>query len=185
VIITSPIFARLAGLVVVAVLLELSFFSRIPMLGTVPAVLPVVVVVLGLLGGAVIGASSGFGAGLLVDAALGGILGVTSLALMAAGYLAGRWRETYDIVSTLVPPILTGVLTGVASMTMLAIHLTLGIDASISVLAVREPIAQALMGGLLATGLFPLTKWILRPALVDDVRRRSGRRPAPSMLGTP
>ena len=37
---------------------------------------------------------------------LGGTLGVSSLSLMAAGYLAGRWRESYDIVSSLVPPLL-------------------------------------------------------------------------------
>ena len=75
-IVTPPILARLAAVVFVAVLLELAFFSSIPLLGTVPVIVPVVVVALGLLGGAVPGAVSGFAAGLLLDASLGGTLGV-------------------------------------------------------------------------------------------------------------
>ena len=92
-------------------LLQLGFFSQVPLLGSVANLVPVVVVALGLLGGAVTGAVAGFAAGLLIDVMIGGTLGVASLSLMAAGYLAGRWREGYDIVSSLVPPLLTGALT--------------------------------------------------------------------------
>jgi rod shape-determining protein MreD len=139
-------------------------------------VLPVVIVCLGLLGGAVTGAVSGFAAGLLVDLALGDTLGVSSLSLMAAGYLAGRWRESYEIASSLVPPLIAGALTGVAAAVYGALHLTLGVDAPVSLLIFREVIVQALLGMLFAIPIFPLIRRILRPALVDEQRTARRRR---------
>lgn len=181
-IVTRPIFARLAALVFGAVLLQLAFFSQVPMLGSVANLVPVVVVALGLLGGAVTGSVAGFAAGLLLDTMLGGTPGVASLSLMAAGYLAGRWREGYDIVSSLVPPLLTGALTGIAAATYAVLQLTLGIDAQVSALAIREVFVQALLGLLLAVPFYPLVRRILRPALVEDTGRSRGR-VSPRLLG--
>ena len=179
-IVTRSIFLRLAAIVFGAVLLQLAFFSQVPLLGSVAYLVPVVVVALGLLGGAVTGGVAGFAAGLLLDTMLGGILGVASLSLMAAGYLAGRWREGYDIVSSLIPPLLTGALTGVAAAAYAVLQLTLGIDAQISALAIREVFVQALLGMLLAVPSYPLVRRILRPALVEDTGRRSSRARASS-----
>jgi rod shape-determining protein MreD len=183
VILTPPIVARIVALVVLAVILQLTFFSGIPLLGSVANVVPVVVVALGLLGGAVTGGVCGFAAGLLLDGMLGGTLGVTSLALMAVGYLAGRWREGYDIVSSLVPPLLTGALAGLAAVAYGSMQLTLGIDAPVSVQILREVFAQAVLGALLAVPIFPLIRRILRPALVDDASRVRAR-VSPSLLGS-
>lgn len=174
-IVTPRILLRLTLIVFLAVLIQLAFFSRVPLLGSVANLVPVVVVALGLLGGAVTGAVSGFAAGLLLDAMLGGILGIASLSLMAAGYLAGRWREGYDIVSSLVPPLLTGALCGVAALVYAALQLTLGVEAAVSVLALREIVVQALLGILLAVPFFPLIRRVLRPALVDDASRPRAR----------
>jgi hypothetical protein len=64
-------------------------------------------------------------------------------------------------------------------------QLTLGIDAQVSALVIREIIVQALLGAALAVPFFPLIRRILRPALIDDALRarvRSGagaRRPGP------
>ena len=174
-IVTPRILLRLAAIVFFTVLLQVAFFSQIPLLGSVPYVVPVVVVALGLLGGAVTGAVCGFAAGILGDIMLGGTLGVGSLALMAAGYGAGRWREGYDIVSSLVPPLLTGALTGVTALAYGAMQLTLGVDATVSPLVVREIVVQALLGALLAIPVFPLIRRILRPALVDDSTRARAR----------
>lgn len=180
---TPRIVVGVALMVFVAVLMQLSLFSQMPLLGSVANVVPVVVICLGLLGGAVPGTVAGFSAGLLMDATLGATLGVTSLSLMAAGYLAGRWREGYDIVSSLVPPLLAGALTGVAVAVYAGIQLMLGVDAAISLLVLREIAVQAVLGGLLAAGLYPLMRRLLRPALVDDARspRRRGAR---GMLGS-
>ena len=58
---------------------------------------PVVIVCLGLLGGGVVGAVCGFFAGLLLDSLLLQTLGVSSLVLLSIGYLAGRYREGFEI----------------------------------------------------------------------------------------
>ena len=140
------------------------------------------VIAIGLLGGAVPGAVAGFSSGLLLDSALGGTLGVTSLALMCAGYLAGRWREGYDIVSFFVPPAVTGALTLVYGIVLSGLELMLGVDNPVNPFFFSEILAQALLGMLAALAIFPLIRRILRPALVDD--RRGARRPgARGMLG--
>lgn len=175
---TPRILLTVTGIVLLSVLLQLSFFSQLPLLGSVANVVPVVVIALGLLGGALPGAVSGFFAGLLLDSALGTTLGVSSLALMSVGYLAGRWREGYEIVSSLVPPLLTGLLTGVSAAIYAAMQLMLGVDASVSLLVLREIVVQGLFGVLLAIPLFPLIRRLLRPALVEGgrtVRRRGAR----------
>jgi rod shape-determining protein MreD len=186
-IVTPLILLRLALVVFVAVLLQVGFFSQVPLLGSVANLLPVVVVALGLLGGAVSGAVAGFATGLVVDAMIGGTLGVASLSLMAAGYLAGRWREGYDIVSSLVPPLLTGALTALAALIYGALSLTLGIEAPVSILALREVVVQGLLGVLLAIPVFPLVRRIVRPALVEDAGRArargSGRAPRRGTFG--
>ena len=175
VIVTPPILLRLVAIVFLTVLLQIGLFSQIPIFGSVPNLIPVVVVSLGLLGGAVTGAVTGFAAGLLVDVMIGGTLGVASLALMAAGYLAGRWREGYDIVSSLVPPLLIGALTALTALIYGGLTLTLGVEAPVSVLALREVVIQGLLAVLLAVPVFPLIKRVLRPALVDDATRARAR----------
>ena len=69
-IVTPRIFARLAAIAIVAVLLQLSFFSRVELLHTSADILPAVVVSLGLLGGSLTGAAAGFSIGFLVDCLL-------------------------------------------------------------------------------------------------------------------
>lgn len=179
----TPRITLYVGLILLgAVLLQLAFFSQVPLLGSVANVVPVVIIALGLLGGALPGVVAGFCAGLLIDSSLGTTMGVTSLSLMAAGYLAGRWRESYDIVSSLVPPLLTGALTGVAAATYAAIQLMLGVDAPVSLLVLREIVVQSLFGLLLAVPVFPLIRRILRSALVDEARP-ARRRASRGMLG--
>lgn len=182
-IITTPIVLRICAIVFLTVLIQLGLFAGIPLLGTTANVVPVVVVALGLLGGAVTGGVSGFCAGLLLDVTVGGIPGVASLSLMTAGYLAGRWREGYDIVSSLVPPLLAGALTGVAVTVYGAMQLTLGIEAPISIMILREILAQALLGAILAVPLFPLIRRLLRDAIVDGGSRARVGRTSPDMLG--
>ena len=174
-IVTPPILVRIVLVVFLSVLIQFGFFSQISLLGSVANLLPVVVVAFGLLGGAVTGAVTGFFTGLLIDVMIGGTPGVASLSLMAAGYLAGRWREGYDIVSSLVPPLLTGALTALTALIYGALTLTLGIDAPISVLALREVLVQGLLGVLLAVPVFPLIRRIVRPALVDDATMARSR----------
>jgi rod shape-determining protein MreD len=166
-IVTPRIALRIALILIAAVILQVSFFSYLSILGAAPYVVPVVVVALGLLGGGVVGAVCGFAAGLLLDSVLLQALGVSSLVLLSIGYLAGRYREGFEITSGLVPALLTGGFTLLAASGFAAIELMLGVDAPVSLLVVREILVQALLAVALAFAVYPLVRRALRPALVD------------------
>lgn len=180
---TPRIYAIVVAIVFVSVILQMALFSQMALLGSVVNFAAIVVIALGLLGGAVTGAVSGFAAGLLIDSILGGTLGVSSLSLMAGGYLAGRWRENYDIVSFWVPPLVTGVLCGVVAAAYAGIELLLGVDAQVSLLVLREIVVQGLLGVIFALPFFPLIRRLLRPALIDDRRAVRGDARRRGMLG--
>jgi len=172
VIITWQVALRIALLLVAGTVLQLAFFAELPLLGSTPDVLPVLAVALGLLGGGVIGAVCGFALGLLTDSVLLQTLGVSSIVLLTVGYLAGRWRESFDITSALVPPLLAAALTMLGAATFAAIQLMLGVEAPVSLLVLREILVKALLAGLLMVPVYPLVRRILRPALVEDTGRR-------------
>lgn len=175
-IVTRRIAIRIALLLLVAVIMQTSFFSYLSLLGATPNVLPVVVVTLGLLGGAVLGAVCGFAAGLLLDSLLLQTLGVSSLILLSIGYLAGRYREGATISNSLLPPALIAGFTLIGAAGFAALELMLGVDAPVSLLVVREIVVQALLAGLLAFPLYPLIRYVLRPALIDYSPGRRRRR---------
>ena len=79
-----------------------------------------------------IGAVTGFAAGLLLDVALLETLGVSSLVLLSVGYLAGRYRESFEIDSAFAPAAVTGALALLASAGITALQLTLDVDAAVS-----------------------------------------------------
>jgi rod shape-determining protein MreD len=174
-IVTRRIALRLALILLVTVLLQVSFFSYIGVLGSTPDLVPVVIVSLGLLGGAVAGAVCGFAAGFLIDSVLLQTLGVSSLVLLTIGYLAGRYRERAEVANRWTPAVLAGALTLGGATGFAAIQLMLGVDTPVSLLVVREIIVQALLATLLALGVYPLLRRILAPALIDQqpaTRRR-------------
>lgn len=172
-IVTPRIGIRIALIIVVAVILQVSFFSYLSLLGATPDALSVVIVSIGLLGGAVIGAVCGFTAGLLLDSVLLQTLGVSSLVLLTVGYLAGRYREGFEISTQLVAAALAGALTALGTLGFSAIQLMLGVEAEVSLLVVREVIVKGLLAFLLAFALYPLLRRLLRPALVDAAPARS------------
>jgi rod shape-determining protein MreD len=85
---------RVAPLVLVAAVVQVSIVSGIRVLEAEPDLLLLTVIAIGLLRGSIVGAGAGFVAGLLVDVMTLGTLGVTSILLTVAGYLAGRYGET-------------------------------------------------------------------------------------------
>ena len=181
-IVTPKIFARLAVIVIVGVLLQLSFFSRVALFHTSPDVLPALVVSLGLLGGSMTGAVSGFSIGLLVDCLLVEALGATSLVLLSTGYLAGLFRERFEIHSALVPPLMCMGLTLFAELGYGAVQLMLGIDSQVSMLIVRDMLLKSVFAFVLGWPIYIGLRRLLRPALVEEPgMRRSGQ---PTALGT-
>lgn len=176
-ILTPNILARLVAIVILGVILQLSFFSQVALFDVSPDVLPALVVVLGLLGGTLTGAVCGFSVGLLLDCLLIAPLGGGSLVLLATGYLAGLFRERFEIHSPLVPPLLCLGLTLFAELGFAAVELTLGIDAPISPLVFRDMLLKSIFAFFLGWAIYALLRRVLRPALVEESTVRRGRRP--------
>lgn len=180
-IVTPKILVRVAAIAVLAVLLQLSFFSRVGVFHTSPDLLPVLVVAFGLLGGSLSGAVAGFAVGLLVDGLLVEALGASSLVLLGTGYLAGLFRERFEIHSSLLPPLLCMGLTLVAELGFAALYLMLGVDGPISVLVLRDILLKSVFAFFLAWPVYFGLRLALRPALVEEPRVR--RRRQPTVLG--
>ena len=119
------------------------------------------------------GAVAGFSIGLLVDCLLVAPLGATSLVLLGVGYLAGLFRERFDIHSSLVPPLLCMGLTLFAELGFAAVQLMLGVDAPVSALIVRDMLLKSIYAFFLGWPIYLCVRRLLRPALVEEpsVRR--------------
>ena len=176
-ILTPKIIARLVALVVLAVLLQVTFFSRVALFHVSPDVLPAVIASLGLLGGSMSGAVAGFSAGLLLDCLLIAPLGGSSLVLMATGYLAGSFRERFEITSRLLPPLLIAGFTLFAELGFGAVELMLGVDSAVSALVVKDMLVKSVFAFFLGWPIYLGVKRLLRPAIVEEPERRRGRRP--------
>jgi len=176
-ILTPGILARLVAVVVVGVLLQLSFFSQVAVFHVSPNLLPALIVALGLLGGTMTGAVTGFSVGILLDCLLIAPLGGASLVLLGVGYLAGLFRERFEIHSWLVVPLLCAILTLLAEVGFGAVAAILGIDTTVSALVVRDVLLKSLYAFLLGWPIYAGLKRLLRPAIVDDLEARRSRRP--------
>jgi rod shape-determining protein MreD len=177
VILTPNILVRLVAIVVLGVLLQLSFFSQVAVFHTSPDVLPALVVSLGLLGGSMTGAVSGFSVGFLLDCLLIEPLGGGSLVLLLTGYLAGLFRERFEIHSRLVAPLLCVVGTLFAELGFGAVELTLGIEATVSPLVIRDILIKSAFAFFLGWPIYVGVRRALRPALVEDPAVAHRRRP--------
>lgn len=176
-ILTPKILARLVAIVLLGVILQLSFFSQVALFHVSPDLLPVLVISLGLVGGTMTGAVTGFSVGFLLDCLLVEPLGGASLVLLATGYLAGLFRERFEIHSPLVPPLLCMGLTVFAELGFGAVELMLGIDTSVSGLVIRDLLLKGVYAFLLGWPIYLGLKRLLRPALIDEQTVRRSRRP--------
>ena len=179
-ILTPNILARLVAIVVLGVLLQLSFFSRVTLFEVSPDVLPALVVVLGLLGGTMTGAVAGFSVGFLLDCLLVQTLGGSSLVLLSVGYLAGMFRERFEIHSSLGAALLCAAGTMITELGFGAVQLMLGIESSVSALVLVDILVKSLFAFFLGWAIFIGARRALRPALVEEPTARRRRR---SMIG--
>lgn len=180
-ILTGKIVARIVAICVLGVLLQLSFFSRVELFHVSPDVLPALVVCLGLLGGSMTGAVSGFSIGFFLDCLLVEALGISSLVLLGTGYLAGLFRERFEIHSSLVPALLCMGLTLLAELGYGVIQLLFGIDAPLSTLIVRDLLLKSVYAFFLGWPIYLIVRRALRPALVEEPK--VPRRRQPTVLG--
>jgi rod shape-determining protein MreD len=172
---------RLGLIVFVAVLLQVSVVAQVPVLGAQANLIPVAVAALALLGGSVYGAAVGFAAGLLLDLAMGMSLGGSSLVLSAVGYAIGRFAELRDVSHGLLPIAVAAAATIGYDVAYGAITFMQDIEATVSVLVLRDMVVGVLLNALLALPLFALVRRIMRPVIAEgrlDGRRRGRTREA-------
>lgn len=180
-IVTPRIVARLAAIGLLGVLVQLSFFSRVELLHVSPDILPALVACIGLLGGSMAGAVSGFAIGFFLDCLLVEALGISSLVLLGTGYLAGLFRERFEIRSSLLPPLLCMGFTLLAELGFGAAELLLGVDAPVSILIVRDMLLKSVYAFFLGWPIYLGVRRALRPALIEEPKVR--RRRQPTVLG--
>lgn len=176
-ILTPKILARLVALVLLAVLLQVTFFSRVALFHVSPDVLPAVIVSLGLLGGSMTGAVTGFSAGILLDCLLIAPLGGGSLVLLSCGYLAGLFRERFEVTSPFLPPLMIALFTLFAELGFGAVELMLGVDSTVSALVIKDMLVKSVFAFFLGWPIYVGIKRLLRPAIVEEPERRRSRRP--------
>ena len=116
---------------------------------------------LALLRGSVVGAVGGFLAGLLVDTATLGTLGLTSLVLTLAGYWIGRYGETTGRDRAHAPFLSVAVVTVLYELGLLVVHFVLG-ESAPAAAVVRSLIPAIVLNLILTAPLYALVRRLLR-----------------------
>ena len=153
---------KIAVLLFVAAVAQVSVFSQIDVFGAAPDLLLVTLVAVSLLRGSVAGACGGFFAGLIVDTASLGALGLTSLVLTLAGFWIGRYGETTGRDRAHAPYLSIAIVTAVYEVGLLVVHFVLGETAPAG--AVFASLLPAVILNLIVTGpIYALVRRALRP----------------------
>lgn len=152
-----------ATVLFLAVLMQSTLLNRIPFPGTTPELVPVLVVAFAMAYGRIPGAVTGFAAGLLVDMAPpgNGPVGVTALALVVVGFVAGAYTDARDRTLLLILTVMAASSAGVTLVTA-AVESILG-----SPRVPWDQLASVTIAGmgysvLLAPLLVPLIGWAAR-----------------------
>jgi rod shape-determining protein MreD len=159
---------KAAALLFVAAIVQVSIFSELHLFGAVPDVLLVSLVALALLRGSVVGAVGGFFAGLLVDTATLGMLGLSSLVLTLAGYWIGRYGETTGRDRAHAPFLSVAVVTVLYELGLLVVHFVLGESAPAGAV-VRSLIPAIVLNLIITAPIYALVRRLLRPAERDQL----------------
>jgi rod shape-determining protein MreD len=171
---------RVAALVLIVVVLQVAGVATLHLFGASPDLVPLLIGAVGLLGGSVPAAITGFSAGLLLDLALGQPLGASSLVLTAVGYGVGRYREVRDPSHGLLPIPVGAAATAGYVIGFAALSLMMQVHGTISPSVIREMIITILLNALLALLVFPIIRRFMRPTLVVDQRPRRRATTAPT-----
>jgi rod shape-determining protein MreD len=159
---------KAAALLFVAAIVQVSIFSDMHLFGAAPDVLLVSLVALSLLRGSVVGAVGGFFAGLLVDTATLGMLGLSSLVLTLAGYWIGRYGETTGRDRAHAPFLSVAVVTVLYELGLLVVHFVLGESAPAGAV-VRSLVPAIVLNLIITAPIYALVRRLLRPAQRDEL----------------
>jgi rod shape-determining protein MreD len=155
--VTAATGIRIALIVFIVTILQVSAFSAVMVGGGGPDVLLVTLVSIALLRGAVTGAIAGFAAGLIVDLTTLETVGLTSLVLTLAGYWAGRYGETTGRSRVHAPLVATVTATVLIELGGYGLHSMLGEPVSARAVLVALP-ATVVCNALLAYPVFGLIR---------------------------
>ena len=119
------------------------------------------------------GAVGGFFAGLIVDTASLGTLGLTSLVLTLAGYWIGRYGETTGRDRAHAPFLSVAVVTVLYQLGLLVVHFVLGESAPAGAV-VRSLVPAIVLNLILTAPIYAVVRRLLRPvdrdALTTEVQ---------------
>ncbi len=155
--------AKAAGVLFLAVILQISIFSGIDILGGRPDLLLVTLVMIALRRGAIFGAAAGFGAGLLYDMGTFGTLGFIALLYTLVGYWIGRYGETTGRDRSHAPLLSVAVVTVLFSVGALMLHFMLGENAPARAVLVDSLVPTILLNLLLAFPVHAAIRRIFSP----------------------
>jgi rod shape-determining protein MreD len=176
---------RAGLLVLLGVVLQISGFAQIEVLGASPDLTPLIVAAVALWAGSVPGAITGFCVGLLLDLALGQNVGSSSLVLSSVGYAVGRFGELRDPAHGLIAvPVAAGATLGYL-VAFAAVSFMLELESSVSALVLRDALVTTILNVLIAVPVFGLVRRVLRPVLLTQPggRRRRAETSATGPLG--
>ena len=156
--------AKVALLLFLAGILQAAILSGVDVLGGRPDILLVTLASVALLRGSVYGAVAGFAAGLLMDTAALGTLGLTSLILTIAGYWIGRYGETTGRDRTHAPYLSVGVITVAYLIGSLVIRFVLGEQTAAGHVLLGALLPSVVLNVLLTGPVYWLTRRLLGPA---------------------
>jgi rod shape-determining protein MreD len=155
--------AKAAALLFAVVVLQVSVLSSLELLDGRPDLVLVTVVAVALLRGPVFGAAGGFAAGLLLDTATLGTLGVSSLLLTLAGYWTGRFGESAGRDRGHAPFLSIAAVTVLFAAASLVLHFMLGSRPSARLVLVDALPPTILLNLLLTAPVYALCRRLLRP----------------------
>ncbi|HKT44026.1 MAG TPA: rod shape-determining protein MreD [Gaiellaceae bacterium] len=153
---------KAAALLFVAAIAQVSIFSQVDVFGGVPQVVLVMLVSVALLRGSIVGSIAGFFAGLVIDTATLGQLGLTSLVLTVSGYWIGRYGETTGRDRAHAPFLSVAVVTFLYAFGILLVHFMLGERAPAGA-EMRGLFPTIAMNLVLTAPTYALVRVLLRP----------------------
>jgi len=153
---------KAGALLFLAAIVQVSILGDVEILGGTPDLLLVTLVAIALLRGTVVGALGGFFAGLVVDTATLGTLGLTSLLLTIAGYWIGRYGETTGRDRGHAPFLSVAVVTLLYAVGALLVHFMLGRHAPAGAV-LRDVWPGILLNLVLAAPVYVVCRRLLRP----------------------
>lgn len=148
------------GFLALIVLVQATLTARIRLLGASPNLLLVVVVSRSLIDGVTTGMLWGFAGGLILDLVAGMPLGTTSLALMAASFLAGPGTQTVFVGNVLLPVFVVALATPVHGWSVLLTQQFRGLPVDWIASTVRVIGPETMANMALIVVVYPLMRWL-------------------------